>query len=393
MKVMERFTGGRVPMLAAAAVGGVGLGVTGVGWAVDTRRALFAYLFAFAYWAGLAVASLVLLGAWHASRARWPVVLRRMLETMAASLPLFALLFVPVLAGAHLLYPWLGPPPALSEEDLKKLEHKRPWLNLPFWGARAVLYFAVWSTVSELLLRWSRRQDETGEPRLTRWQWWLGAGALPGVALAMSFASLDWLMSLEPLFVSTVYGLYWFSGAFVGALAMLTLATVLARGPQLYGELVNDSHRASLGKFLLAFSIFWAYMAYSQFFLIWIADLPHEVPWYVLRATGAWEPVALAVVGSRFVLPFFVLLSRPFKQHGRALAGLAVWLLCAHAVDTWWLVIPVVSPEGPRLHWADVSAWLGVGGAAVAFTLWRLRGHATMPVGDPHLLESLGYDE
>lgn len=393
MRVMERFTGGRTPLLAAAAVGVGGLVLTGVGGALDARRTLFAYLFAFAYWAGLAVASLLLLGTWHASGARWPVVLRRMLETMAASLPLFALLFLPLLAGASRLYPWLGPPRPMTEKELGQLEHKRPWLNLPFWTARSVLYFAVWSTVGELLLRWSRRQDETADVKLTRWQWALGAATLPAVALAMSFASLDWLMSLEPLFVSTVYGLYWFSGAFVGALALLTLATVLARGPNLFGEFVNDSHRASLGKFLLAFSIFWAYMAYSQYFLIWIANLPHEVPWYEVRVKGAWEPVAIAVVGSRFVLPFFVLLSRPFKQHRRMLAAMAVWILLAHALDTWWLVVPVVSPEGPRPHWTDLTAFLGVGGAAVAFTLWRLRGHATLPVGDPYLYESLGYDE
>jgi hypothetical protein len=287
----------------------------------------------------------------------------------------------------------MDPHPPLAEKDLKKLDHKRPFLNLPFWVVRSAVYFAVWSVVGELLLRWSRRQDETGELKLTKWQWWLGAGALPVVALAMSFASLDWLMSLEPLFVSTVYGLYWFSGAFVGALAMLTLTTTLARGPNLFGEFVNDSHRASLGKFLFAFSIFWAYMAYSQFFLIWIADLPHEVPWYILRAKGAWEPVALFIVGARFLFPFFVLLSRPFKQHRRTLAGMAVWLLAAHTVDTWWLVVPVVSPDAVREHWADVTAFLGVGGAAVAFTLWRLRGHATLPVRDPYLHESLGYDE
>lgn len=393
MKVMERFTGGRTPLLASAAVGVVGLALTGVGFAVDTRRALFSYLFAFAYWAGMAVASLVLLGIWHASKARWPVVLRRMLETMAASLPLFAVLFLPILAGADQLYLWMDPHPALAEKDLAKLDHKRPFLNLPFWTVRSLFYFAVWSLVGELLLRWSRKQDETGELQLTRWQWWLGAGSLPVVALAMSFASLDWLMSLEPLFVSTVYGLYWFSGAFVGALAMLTLATTLARGPNLYGELVNDSHRASLGKFLFAFSVFWAYMAYSQFFLIWIADLPHEVPWYVLRARGPWEPVALFIVNARFVFPFLVLLSRPFKQHRRTLTAMAVWLLLAHVVDTWWLVVPVVSPDAVRVHWADVTAFLGVGGAAVAFTLWRLRGHATVPVGDPYLYESLGYDE
>jgi hypothetical protein len=380
-------------MLVSAAVGAVGLGVTGIGFVVDTKRALFSYLFAFVYWAGMAVASLVLLGTWHASKARWPVVLRRMLETMAASLPLFLVLFIPILAGVGHLYLWMDPHPPLVEQDLHKLDHKRPYLNLPFWVVRSAFYFGVWIVVGELLLRWSRRQDETGELQLTKWQWWLGAGTLPLVGLAMSFASLDWLMSLEPLFVSTVYGLYFFSGAFVAALAMLTLATTLARGPNLYGELVNDSHRASLGKFLLAFSVFWAYMAYSQFFLIWIANLPSEVPWYILRARGPWEPVALLIVNARFTFPFIVLLSRPFKQHRRTLTAMAVWLLLAHLVDTWWLVVPVVSPDAIRVHWADVSAFLGVGGAAVAFTLWRLRGHATVPVGDPYLPESLRYDE
>ncbi|ATB29792.1 hypothetical protein [Melittangium boletus] len=392
-KALGPFTGGLEATRTAAAVGVAGLVLTGVGFGEEPRRALFSYLFAFAYWAGLAVASLLLLGTWHASRARWPVVLRRMLETMAASLPLLALFFLPLLAGAHLLYPWMGAVPAWSAEDLRKLEHKRAWLQRPFWDVRSAVYFGVWIAVGELLLRWSRRQDGTEDARLTRWQRWLGTGSLPVVALAMSFAALDWLMSLEPLFVSTVYGLYWFSGAFVGALAMLTLATVLARGPALYGELVNASHLASLGKFLFAFSLFWAYMAYSQFFLIWIANVPREVPWYVLRAKGAWEPVALFVVGARFVLPLFILLSRPFKQHRRTLGTLAVWLLLAHGVDTWWLVIPVVSPEGPSLSWTDLTAFLGLGGSVVAFTLWRLRGHATAPVGDPFLADSLGYDE
>ncbi|HSP79885.1 MAG TPA: hypothetical protein VLQ93_15235 [Myxococcaceae bacterium] len=392
-KVMERYTGGRKPMLTFAGAGMLGLAVTALGWGVDTRRALFSWLFAYAYWVGLAVAALILLGTWHASRARWPVVLRRMLETMAGTLPLLALLFLPILLGAHELFLWTHETPPLSEHELELLRHKQPYLNLPFWGARAALYFALWIAVSELLLRWSRRQDESGELKLTTWQRRLGAGSLPAVAVALSFASLDWLLSLEPLFVSTIFGLYYFAGAFVGVLAALTLATLLARGPRLYGTLTNPSHLASLGKFLLAFTVFWAYIAYCQYFLIWIANLPAEVGWYIKRTTGAWEEVALAVVVGRFILPFFVLLSRPLKQSRALLGVVAGWLLVAHALDVYWLVLPVVEPEGPALHWADVAAFVGVGGSVVAFALWRLRGHATLPVGDPYLYESLGYDE
>lgn len=393
MKVMERFEGGRLPMLLSAAVGAAGLGVTGVGWGVDTRRALFAYLFAFAYWGGLAVASLLLLGIFHASKARWPVVLRRMLETMAGTIPLFAVLFTPILAGANELFIWTNPSPSLPEQELAKLHHKQAYLNLPFWGARAVLYFGLWIAVSELLLRWSRRQDETGEQVLTLRLRALGAGTLPLVALALSFASLDWLMSLEPLFVSTIYGLYYFSGAFVGALALLTVATAVARGPNLYGSLINASHRASLGKFLFAFSIFWAYIAFDQYFLIWIAHLPAEVRWYIPRISGAWEKVALFIVIARFLIPFVVLLSRPFKEHRRLLTAMAVWILVGHAVDLYWLVLPVVDPAAPRLHWTDFSAFAGVGGASLAFALWRLRGHYTLPLKDPYLHESLAYDK
>jgi hypothetical protein len=376
----------------AGAVGAGGLALTFLGGLLgDPRRALYGYLVAFVYWLGLALGALILLGAFHAASAKWPVVLRRFVEAMPASLPIFVVLLLPVLAGMRHLFPWvdLG---ALHGELRHVVEHKRPYLNVPFFVIRAAIYFAVWIGVAHLLRAWSLRQDEAGGHALTRRQRALGAGSLPFLALTMTFAAFDWMMSLDPRFFSTIFGVYWFAGSFLGAFCVVAIAAAATRAdPAQFGAYMNLDHFHSVGKFMLSFVAFWAYIAFSQFMLIWIANVPEEIPWYVVRIRGAWGWVGAFLAAFHFVVPFFLLLSRPLKRDPRRLARLGAWLLLVHWVDLYWVIMPSLSGGGPRPSLWDLTAFAGVGGISIAFTLWRMHGIAAVPLRDPYLADSLRY--
>jgi hypothetical protein len=290
------------------------------------------------------------------------------------------------------LFPWFDPH-ALSGELAHAVHNKIPYLNRTAFLLRAAVYFGVWIVVAHLLRGWSVRQDTAGGVTLTRWQRRLGAGSLPFLALTFTFAAFDWMMSLDPRFFSTIFGVYWFAGSFMGAFAVAIIAAAATRGdPTAFGHHMNREHFHSLGKFMLSFVAFWAYVAFSQFMLIWIADIPEEVPWYILRGHGGWKALGFVLLVFHFVVPFLLLLSRPLKRDPRRLGAVSVYVLVMHWIDVYWVVMPALHHEGPRPHPADLTAMLGVGAAAVAFVLWRLRGRAAIPVGDPYLADSLRYD-
>jgi len=389
-----RFQGGRRTMRAAVAVAVVGLALTLVLGLIDAQRTLQAYHVAVVYWAGIAVGALIVNMAFQTGKAKWYVVTRRYLETIPLSLVVLLVLFIPILLGMKRLFPWVDPS-GLDEELRKLAEHRRPYLNVGFFVVRTFVYFGLWLVIAHLMYRWSTRQDEERGVLLTAKQRRLGAGALPFVGLAMTFAAFDWQMSLDLHLFSTIFGLYYFAGSFLSAIAVLILmVNGLGAEPGTPGALVNPNHYHSMGKWLLAFTAFWAYMAFSQYLLIWIANLPEEVPWYLARNRGAWAPVGVFLVVFHFVVPFFALLSRPLKRSPRALGWVAVYVLFVHYVDVYWVMMPALQHEAhaPRPHLADLAALAGVGGAALAFVLWRLKGRPAVPVGDPYLAESLRYD-
>jgi hypothetical protein len=393
MKV-TRFEGGRPTAIRALVVAVVGLGLTLLGGLFDPQRALQAYHVAFVYWAGIAVGALLINMVFQAAKARWYVVVRRVLETIPLSSALFLVLFVPVLLGMGRLFPWVDP--SHLEGELRHLaEHRRPYLNVPFFALRTAGYFVIWIAVSHLLHGWSTRQDTEGGVALTLKQRRLGAGALPFVGLAMTFAAFDWQMSLDLHLFSTIFGLYYFAGSFLAAFAVLILAVNASRAEGLPRALMNANHHHSLGKWLLAFVSFWAYIAFSQYLLMWIANLPEEVPWYLARNRTAWLPVGIFLAVFHFIVPFFVLLSRGLKRNPRALSFMAVWILVVHYVDVYWVMMPALRHDpahGIAPHWTDLTALVGIGAAAVAFVVWRMRGRAGVPVGDPFLEESLRYE-
>ncbi|NTX00254.1 hypothetical protein HUA74_32470 [Myxococcus sp. CA051A] len=398
---LERYTGTPKLMVPAFGLGALGLLATLAGFfassdAYAKGAAAHSYLLAFVYWVGISVAFLIMVAIFHTAKAKWLIVLRRTMETGASAVPVFILLIIPVILMAGYLYPWWPGSPlraAITGLESEHLSHKEHgYLNWKFTLVRHVIYFVVWAFAAWKLRGLSLKQDAEGGLDLTVRMRRFSPGILPFLALTITFASFDWLMSLTPLWQSTIFGVYYFAGSFLAAFCILTIATTNARGKDLYGNVVTPAHFHNLGKLMLAFTAFWAYIAFSQFMLVWIANIPEEAPWYGLRIFGAWKPMSIALFFGHFVLPFFVLLSRNLKLQPRKLSVVAVYLLAIHAVDLYWLIWPALTgTNGPTFHWTLITAFLGVGGIAVGFALMNARNNYTMPVKDPYIAESLRY--
>jgi hypothetical protein len=361
------------------AIGGLGAVATGVGFALDPTQAAFSYLTAWAFALSIAVGALVFLMMGHAIDARWTVVFQRFTEVIAGSLPALAVLFVPIALAARWLYPWISPAATLGAEAVRKLAHSAPYLNLAFWAIRAAGFLALWIALAELLARWGSRR----EPALARARA-LSAVGLPAVGLTVTFAAFDWLMSLTPLWYSTIFGLLFWSGGFVAALALVAVIARGARGsaPRV-AAVIRGSHTGALGRLMFAFLIFWAYMEFAQGLIIWIANKPDEVPWYIARGAGAWGGVFALLIIAHFGLPFFALLSKPLKRRPTLLAIAGGWLVVMHYVDLYWMVMPVLH-RSLAVHWLDLAAPCAVLGLATAAAAARSRSATALALADDH---------
>ena len=368
---------------AVLGAGVLGLAAAGAGGLVDPDQFFRSYLIAYLFFIGIALGSLGLVSLNHVTGGRWGVVMRRVCEAAMLTLPLLLVLFVPLLLGLTHLYEWARPE-VMAHDEL--LQHKRAYLNVPFFVVRVGLYFAVWLIVARYLVRWSREQDDHGGPDVVRRLQFLGRGALLLYSLTMTFAAVDWAMSLEPHWFSTIYGILMIGGqvlsAFVFVIPVLTL--VVDREP--FTSLITAEQFHDLGKFMLAFVMLYAYFAFSQFLIIWSGNLPEETPWYLARLHGGWQYLAIGVVLFQFALPFMILLSRNLKRNARRLAVIALLVLGARLIDLFWLLKPAFSPAQFSIHWMDVAAVLGVGGLWLSFFLWRLRGQPLLPLNDPDLV-------
>jgi hypothetical protein len=321
---LPRYAGGRTMMLGAGVLGVAGLAVTALLGFASPRATLHAYLIAFVYWLGLSIGGMTLVLANNAAGAKWNVTVRRIGETMGAAVPLFALLFIPLLLGAKHVWFWVQPPPGLPVEQAELLAHKAPYLNLGSFTIRAVVYFAIWTGYALRLRSLSVAQDASGDPVLTARMRSLSPSGLVLFILSLTFASFDWLMSLQPTWYSTIFGLYIYAGAFVASLAIVCLVvTWLRAGGTPWGRLITVDQQHNLGKLLLAFIAFWAYMEFSQYMLIWAGNLPEELQWIIRRSRGVWRPIGQFILIGHFIIPFFLLLSRDLKRSS-ALAAVAI---------------------------------------------------------------------
>jgi hypothetical protein len=376
--------------LAGSAVSIVGLLLClALGRGEAAKQLYFSWLVAFVFFFSIAIGCLYFLLIHQATQAGWGVVVRRFAENAAATLPLFAILFLPIAFGLRELYPWARQ--ELVDVD-HLLQHKKPYLNASFFFIRAAVAFLVWSGLAWWFLGMSRGQDERPDPsvsaRMRRWS----APALIPLALLHTLTSFDWLMSLDPHWYSTIFGVYVFSGSFMAAFAFLALVVIGLQKTGLLRETVTTEHFHDLGKLLFAFTVFWAYIGFSQFFLIWYGNIPEETIWFRHRMHGSWTAVSLLLAIGHFGIPFFFLMPRSVKRNPRLLAIGAGWMLLMHLVDVHWIVMPSLHDHGVGLSVLDLAALLAVGGAFVAAFGALLRRHALVPLGDPRLPESLGFE-
>jgi hypothetical protein len=380
----------------ALAVGAVGaVGFAAALW-VESQRAWLAYLTAYVYAASLALGALIFLMIGYATNARWVAVVRRITEVVAIALWALAFLFLPIAFAMPEIYPWMEPDTGASAHELNALRHKAVYLNPAFFLIRTGIYFAIWIAVATLLLRRSLARDHRppceGDPELAlRVERALSCALLPLVSLALTFAAFDWIMSLEPNWYSTIFGIYYFAGGFVGALALITLLAgqVFARRED-HGAL-TPSHFYALGRLLLAFVIFWAYVAFFQLFLIEIADMPDEVAYFFRREGGAGNTAIYALIVGHFALPFLLLLPRAWKFSPRFLALVSGWILVMHYLDMSWLVLPARGSGVPFPHWPELAAILVVFAPCVAVVAVVHGRHPMVAIRDPFLPEGRNY--
>ena len=362
----------------ALTIGVVALGACIVAALLGSAPVFFrAYLVGYLLWLGVAAGSLGLLMLYHLVGGLWGYPIRRPLEAAAGTLPSLFLLFLPLLAGLHHLYPWTRPG-ALADELLR---HKSVYLNVPFFTGRAVFYFAVWSLLAGLLRRWSAAEDRDGRPAASEKMRRLSGPGLAIYIVTMTFAGFDWVMSLHPLWWSTMLGMWMVVGQGLAALSFIILTEcLLARRPG-YAAEVTPKRVQDLGNLTLMFVMLWAYLSFSQFLIIWSGNLPEEIEWYLPRVRTSWVYVAGALLLLHFAVPFLLLLMRTVKRSASLLAGLAAALLVMRLVDLLWTVVPAFEPRGLRLHWIDLAAPVGLGGLWVALFLGRL---GRRPLLAPH---------
>jgi hypothetical protein len=372
----------RRPALLA---GIVGLVVCALGFAFDREQFFRSYLVGYMFWLGVALGSMALAMVHHMSGGAWGMVVRRIFEASSRTLPLLAVLFLPIVLGMHELYPWTRAD-HLAEDHV--LQQKALYLNVPFFLIRALLYFAVWIALAAMLNRWSREQDE-GDPAATRKMQLMSGGGLVAYGLTITFASVDWVMSLNPHWYSTIFGFIFMGGQALAALAFtIAVAVLLSRRPPMNG-VYNAGHFHDLGKLLLAFVMLWAYFAFSQYLIIYSGNLVEEIPYFTTRTMGGWQYVALLIIVFHFALPFALLLSRDLKRNATRLVTVAVGILVMRVVDLFFMVAPEFATAGFRLHWLDVAAPLAVGGIWLWLFLTQLSQRPLLPIRDPQLAEAL----
>jgi hypothetical protein len=371
---------------SGAAIGVVGIILTVLGALTDRHAFFQAYLFAYVVWVGLTLGCFAAMMFHYTVRGVWGLPIIRVLEAGARMLPLMALLLVPILAfGMQDLYPWARPEAA---QDLTIVQ-KRGYLNVPFFAIRSMAYFAVWILLAQLLTRWSVEQDRTGDPALAQKRTNLSAPGLVIYVLTLTLASTDWVMSLYPHWYSTIFGLQFVVGQGLMALAFATAIVTLAAGSVPFTGIVIPKLTRDLGNMLLTFVILWGYVALSQFLLIWSANLPEEIAYYLARMRGGWWSVGLVVVFGQFFVPFLLLLSSRTKRVAGLLALVAGWILAMRVLDLYWVVVPGYHRVG--FHWLDAAAFLGMGGLWLAVYAWQLKRYPLLPAFDPRLQETLRY--
>ncbi|MFH1279607.1 MAG: quinol:cytochrome C oxidoreductase [Candidatus Eisenbacteria bacterium] len=377
-----RLTGGLGLLFLAISVGIAFLSPPG-------REAFWhAYLTGYAWFLSVTSGALFFVILQHLTRASWSVVVRRFAEVIAANMGLMAVLFLPILLfGMDRLYPWTQ---ALHDP---LLQAKTGYLNKPFFIARWAAYFLVWIFASRWLLNRSTEQDESGDPRLSVKMEKASAPLMFAYAFTTTFAAFDLLMSLDPHWYSTMFGVYFWAGGVVGFFALLPLVAWATQRAGRMTHMITAEHYHDMGKLMFAFTVFWAYIAFSQYMLIWYGNIPEETVWYLRRQQDGWGLVGLLLLFGHFVVPFLALVSQFPKRRKNLLVFGSFWLLAMHGVDLYWLVVPEAGgPAALAPHPVHFTLFLGMTGLSIAAATRRLQTRSLVPEKDPRLEESLAFE-
>ena len=356
-----------------------------VGAIVSPHQFSYSWLFAFAFFFTLCAGCFFWTIVHHATDAEWSVVVRRQLENIAALLAVLALLFVPILLLRHHLYAWMDIPPGHEAA----LDTKRAYLNWSFFLVRAVVFLGFFLLAALALRRLSVRQDGDGNPLFTIGMRKVSFISLPMFALCLTFGAFDWLMSLNYRWFSTMFGVYIFAGAAGASMSLLVLVITALRQAGYLKGVVTVEHYHIMGKWLLAFTVFWAYIGFSQYMLYWYANIPEETQYFIVRNTESWNVLSWFLVVFRFFVPFALLLPRVTKTNRTYICLIAAWIICMQLLDVYVIVLPALHGTGVHLSILDFLPLIGIGGTLAFFYLWFIGWTSLFPVRDPRLIESL----
>src|SRR5262245_61874559 len=374
----------------ALLVGLVAAGLCVVGYFVSPAQFFRSYLVADMFWLGVVLGCLAILMLHYLVGGRWGMVIRRILEAGTRLLPLMLLLFMPLMFGIHELYGWARPG-GVESQELSPFQ--QVYLRTPFFLGRAGLYFAAWLALAFFLNRWSRQQEQTSDVLVIRTRQrrlgLLSGGGLAVYGLTMTFAAVDWMMSLESQWFSTIYGFLVINGQLLVAMAFAILVTSWLARDEPYASVAAPEILNDLGNLLLAFVMLWAYMAFSQLLITWSGDLPEEIRWYLHRTYGGWNWVGVVLLLLHFAVPFFLLLSRQTKRRMQGLTTVAAVVFGIHLVDVFWLVMPASFSGRFHVHWLDLVAPIGLGGLWLAAFLWQLQRRSLLPWHEPSLQKAV----
>ena len=375
--VIDRAQRGALMVAAIGLIATVALGFH------DWTQFFHSYLFAFVYWMTFAMGPLGFLQLHHMTGGRWGLPLRRILEAATRTIPVMLVLFLPLLAGIKRLYPWAADPSILGDEPSDHF--RKLWLQPGFFIVRAFIYFAIWILLSSLYNSWSRRQDQTADLSLKNK---MTALAGPGIilwSLAWSWAMVDWVMSLEPLWFSSIYGMVFMVISLLSAVCLCVLMLRMLDSYQPLHDSYDPPRLNDIGNFMLVFTLLWTYMSFAQFLIIWSGNLKQEIPWYKVRAFTSWGYIAAALLILHFFVPFFILLQRRVKRRLERLSILAFWMLLISLVDVFWLVVPAFPNQrtGPHVSPVDICALVGIGGIWISAYMAQLKKMPLLPLHDP----------
>jgi len=378
-----KHVGGRFLGVSALAI--IALLITFVFGYFNPKQFAFSYLFAFTFFFTICMGGLFWTLVHHAVDAEWSVVVRRQLENLASLLPVMAILFIPLIFVAPKLWYWMTYP---AGKDIL-LDEKAAYLNIPFFWIRAVFYFGFFTIASWLLKKFSIAQDKDGNPKYTLWNRKVTFVSLPLFALSLTFSAIDWLMGLDFHWFSTIWGVYIFAGSALSSMCVLVLIISALRSVGYLNQVVTVEHYHIMGKLMLAFTVFWAYIGFSQYMLIWYANIPEETVYYLVRNVESWNILNIILVVGHFWLPFLLLLPQASKRNPTFLCVMAVWILLMHLLDMYIIVLPALHKTGFSPSPLDLISLIAIGSTLVAVYLKKLGDSALWPLKDPRLENSL----